>query len=187
MGSVLEDGRTDACRFLLASDNPIFQDRPQQRLKLVEVRQATARLQTMTMLLKKLLHCDCPDVDFCGRTIRRSMTRSSGPAAERRGRSESPAAWRGSKREGGACHPSCRRPDRGVGTLGAVTAVLLLLFLHQEFFSIENLTAENHHANLLKIIDVLYRILVQHQQVGVVASLDLTNLLPAIDFAKVAC
>ncbi len=41
--------------------------------KLGEVRCAAERLQTMTILLEKLLRCDCPDIDFCGRTIRRSM------------------------------------------------------------------------------------------------------------------
>ncbi len=45
--------------------------------KLGEVRLAAARLQTMTRLLERLLRCDCPDIDFCGRTIRRSITRSS--------------------------------------------------------------------------------------------------------------
>ena len=54
--------------------------------KLGEVRLAAARLQTMTRLLEKLLRCDCPDIDFCGRTIRRSMTRPSGPTRQRRGR-----------------------------------------------------------------------------------------------------
>ena len=43
--------------------------------KLGEVRLAAARLQTMTRLLEKLLRCDCPDIDFCGRTIRGSMAR----------------------------------------------------------------------------------------------------------------
>ena len=54
--------------------------------KLVEVRAAAARLRQMTLLLEKLLRCDCPDIDFCGQTIRRSMVRSNGPARRRRGR-----------------------------------------------------------------------------------------------------
>jgi MerR family redox-sensitive transcriptional activator SoxR len=45
--------------------------------KLGEVRLAAARLKTMTRLLERLLRCDCPDIDFCGRTIRRSTARSS--------------------------------------------------------------------------------------------------------------
>jgi len=55
--------------------------------KLGEVPLAAARLQTMAQLLEKLLRCDCPDIDFCGRTIRRSMTRPSGPTRQRRRRS----------------------------------------------------------------------------------------------------
>jgi MerR family redox-sensitive transcriptional activator SoxR len=54
--------------------------------KLGQVRLAAARLQTMAELLEKLLRCDCPDIDFCGRTVRRSMTRSGGPSRQRRGR-----------------------------------------------------------------------------------------------------
>ena len=54
--------------------------------KLGEVRLAAAHLETMTRLLEKLLRCDCPNIDFCGRTIRRSMARPSGPTRQRRGR-----------------------------------------------------------------------------------------------------
>jgi MerR family redox-sensitive transcriptional activator SoxR len=54
--------------------------------KLGEVRLAAARLQTMAELLEKLLRCDCPDIDFCGRTVRRSMTRSGDPSRQRHGR-----------------------------------------------------------------------------------------------------
>ena len=60
--------------------------RSQAERKLDEVRLAAARLQTMEQLLEKLLRCECPDIDFCGRTIRRSMTRQSGPTRRRRGR-----------------------------------------------------------------------------------------------------
>jgi len=60
--------------------------RSQAERKLGEVRLAAARLQTMAQLLEKLLRCECPDIDFCGQTIRRSMTRPSGPTRQRRGR-----------------------------------------------------------------------------------------------------
>jgi len=60
--------------------------RSEAERKLGEVRLAAARLQTMAQLLEKLLRCECPDIDFCGRTIRRSMTRQSGPTRRRRGR-----------------------------------------------------------------------------------------------------
>jgi MerR family redox-sensitive transcriptional activator SoxR len=52
--------------------------------KLGEVRLAAARLQTMAQLLEKLLRCECPDVDFCGRTIRRSMAAKAAPSTKRR-------------------------------------------------------------------------------------------------------
>jgi MerR family redox-sensitive transcriptional activator SoxR len=58
--------------------------RSQAERKLGEVRLAAARLQTMTRLLEKLLRCDCPDIDFCGRTIRRLRARPSGPTRQRR-------------------------------------------------------------------------------------------------------
>jgi MerR family redox-sensitive transcriptional activator SoxR len=59
--------------------------RSQAERKLGEVRLAAARLQTMAQLLEKLLRCECPDIDFCGRTIRRSMTPSKGLTRQRRG------------------------------------------------------------------------------------------------------
>ena len=37
--------------------------------KLGEVREAARRLETMTILLEKLLGCRCPDLDVCGRVI----------------------------------------------------------------------------------------------------------------------
>ena len=48
-----------------------------------EVRLAAARLQTMAQLLEKLLRCECPDIDFCGRTIRRSMATEATPSKSR--------------------------------------------------------------------------------------------------------
>ena len=39
--------------------------------KLDEVRETAARLQEMARLLEKLLTCDCPDLDFCGRVIQK--------------------------------------------------------------------------------------------------------------------
>jgi MerR family redox-sensitive transcriptional activator SoxR len=59
--------------------------RSQAERKLGEVRLAAARLQTMAQLLEKLLRCECPDIDFCGRAIRRSTTRPGGPTRRRRG------------------------------------------------------------------------------------------------------
>ena len=46
--------------------------------KLDEVRQTAVRLGEMARLLEKLLACDCPDLDFCGRMIQKgSADRSS--------------------------------------------------------------------------------------------------------------
>lgn len=39
--------------------------------KLGEIEVAARRLETMAVLLKKLLKCKCPDIEFCGRAIRR--------------------------------------------------------------------------------------------------------------------
>jgi MerR family redox-sensitive transcriptional activator SoxR len=39
--------------------------------KLGELQVAAEGLRAMTLLLKKLLRCKCPDIEFCGRTIRR--------------------------------------------------------------------------------------------------------------------
>ena len=43
--------------------------------KLSEVRAAAERLRTMGVLLEKLLKCECPDIEFCGRAIARAQTR----------------------------------------------------------------------------------------------------------------
>ncbi|HTO86993.1 MAG TPA: MerR family transcriptional regulator [Thermoanaerobaculia bacterium] len=40
--------------------------------KLAEIRATVERLGMMTVLLEKLLRCKCPDVEFCGRVIRRN-------------------------------------------------------------------------------------------------------------------
>jgi MerR family transcriptional regulator, redox-sensitive transcriptional activator SoxR len=45
--------------------------------KLDQVRETSAKLEEMTRLLEKLLDCDCPDLDFCGRVIRKNSARSS--------------------------------------------------------------------------------------------------------------
>jgi len=58
--------------------------------KLGEVRETAGRLQEMTRLLEKLLDCDCPDLDFCGRVIQKRSRRTAalppapGPLARRR-------------------------------------------------------------------------------------------------------
>ena len=39
--------------------------------KLGEIQIAAEGLRTMTLLLEKLLRCKCPDIEFCGRAIRR--------------------------------------------------------------------------------------------------------------------
>jgi MerR family redox-sensitive transcriptional activator SoxR len=46
------------------------------RRKLDEVKATTRRLQTMTVLLEKLLRCKCPDLEFCGRVIRKQSGRA---------------------------------------------------------------------------------------------------------------
>lgn len=45
--------------------------------KIAEIREAAERLRTMEDLLSRLVRCECPDIDFCGRALRK---------AERRGR-----------------------------------------------------------------------------------------------------
>lgn len=40
--------------------------------KLVEIQAASERLRSMTVLLEKLLECECPDIEFCGRAIERT-------------------------------------------------------------------------------------------------------------------
>ena len=47
--------------------------------KLSEIRETALRLREMTRLLEKLLACDCPDLDFCGRVIRSSENGSPPP------------------------------------------------------------------------------------------------------------
>jgi MerR family redox-sensitive transcriptional activator SoxR len=37
--------------------------------KLTELHATAVRLQTMTGLLEKLLECECPDIEFCGRAL----------------------------------------------------------------------------------------------------------------------
>src|SRR5689334_3297307 len=37
--------------------------------KRVEIRVTAARLETMDKLLGKLLHCECPSIEVCGRVI----------------------------------------------------------------------------------------------------------------------
>ena len=49
--------------------------------KLDEVRAATERLAAMTLLLQKLLTCQCPDIEFCGRVIAKTRpTKKTGAA-----------------------------------------------------------------------------------------------------------
>jgi DNA-binding transcriptional MerR regulator len=40
--------------------------------KLVEIQAASERLRSMTVLLEKLLECECPDIEFCGRAIEKN-------------------------------------------------------------------------------------------------------------------
>ena len=49
--------------------------------KLSEIRSTEQHLQTMTVLLEKLLNCECPDIEFCGRALRRMPTTQNGRAA----------------------------------------------------------------------------------------------------------
>jgi MerR, DNA binding len=41
--------------------------------KLGQVRETAGRLRDMTRLLEKLLDCDCPDLEFCGRVIQKAL------------------------------------------------------------------------------------------------------------------
>jgi MerR family redox-sensitive transcriptional activator SoxR len=50
--------------------------------KLAEIQTARQRLRAMTLLLEKLLECECPDIEFCGRAIERSAV--AGPRRIRR-------------------------------------------------------------------------------------------------------
>ena len=57
------------------------------RRKLGEIRSSAERLRVMTGLLEKLLECECPDIEFCGRALVRSRVRSTSrpaPADPRR-------------------------------------------------------------------------------------------------------
>jgi len=40
--------------------------------KLAEIRLASARLETMTVILSRLLKCECFDLEVCGRALERS-------------------------------------------------------------------------------------------------------------------
>ena len=46
--------------------------------KLEEIRFTTERLETMTVLLTRLLGCECPDVEFCGRVLERHARKRGG-------------------------------------------------------------------------------------------------------------
>ena len=43
--------------------------------KLAEIREAAERLRTMEDLLGRLVRCECPDLDFCGRALQRAKSR----------------------------------------------------------------------------------------------------------------
>ena len=45
------------------------------RRKLDETRAAMDRLRTMSDLLERLLECECPDMEFCGRVISKAKRR----------------------------------------------------------------------------------------------------------------
>lgn len=45
--------------------------------KLGEIQVAAKRLRAMTFLLEKLLKCKCPDLEFCGRALRRIKAREA--------------------------------------------------------------------------------------------------------------
>jgi MerR family redox-sensitive transcriptional activator SoxR len=51
--------------------------------KLDEVRETAVRLREMARLLEKLLACDCPDLDFCGRVIQRGSAAQRSPSTVR--------------------------------------------------------------------------------------------------------
>jgi MerR family transcriptional regulator, redox-sensitive transcriptional activator SoxR len=46
--------------------------------KLGEIRATAKRLEMMTILLTKLLDCECPDIEFCGRVLRRMRATPEG-------------------------------------------------------------------------------------------------------------
>jgi MerR family redox-sensitive transcriptional activator SoxR len=47
--------------------------------KIAEIREAAERLRTMEDLLTRLVRCECPDIDFCGRALRKAKTRGRAP------------------------------------------------------------------------------------------------------------
>ena len=49
--------------------------------KLTEIRATASRLETMTALLTKLLDCECPDIEFCGRALERAARSRVAPGA----------------------------------------------------------------------------------------------------------
>ena len=44
--------------------------------KLVEIGETAERLRAMSGLLEKLLGCECPDIEFCGRALSRARKKS---------------------------------------------------------------------------------------------------------------
>lgn len=55
--------------------------------KLAELRDASRRLRVMSDLLERLIDCRCPDVEFCGRTIRHRCGDSAGVSRNQRSKS----------------------------------------------------------------------------------------------------
>ncbi|MEP6769944.1 MAG: MerR family transcriptional regulator [Acidobacteriota bacterium] len=70
--------------------------------KLADVRDASRRLRVMAGLLERLIECRCPDVRFCGRTIRHRCAETAPVPGKTRsnGRARSSAS--------GSGHPSPR-------------------------------------------------------------------------------
>ncbi|HYK41538.1 MAG TPA: MerR family transcriptional regulator [Thermoanaerobaculia bacterium] len=52
--------------------------------KLDQVRETSERLREMRVLLEKLLDCECPDLDFCGRIIQKHSARRGAASRSRR-------------------------------------------------------------------------------------------------------
>ena len=63
--------------------------RPLALRKLDEIRRTSDRLRAMTVLLEKLIECDCFDLEVCGRALRRHARLGSGASVARRPRSPS--------------------------------------------------------------------------------------------------
>ena len=61
----------------LVGDFPRHRWRRLAERKLQEVEAASARLRTITVLLQRLLECDCFDLEACGRVLQRTR-RASG-------------------------------------------------------------------------------------------------------------